>query len=238
MRMSGVRTLLMGGQACVYYGAAEFSRDLDLLVLADENNLLVLRHALDELEAQTIAVPQFRADFLERGHAIHFRCHRDDVKDLRIDVMSKLRGTDSFDRLWSRRTTIEVDGIEVDMLALPDLVIAKKTQRDKDWPMIRRLVEQSYFSLSEAPTDERLEFLFLELRTAELLMALASEHHQAAQRAAARRSAVRAALEGSAEDVWVALALEEAAERETDRIYWKPLKAELEHLRRSRSKPD
>ena len=25
-----VRTLLMGGQACVFYGAAEFSRDTDL----------------------------------------------------------------------------------------------------------------------------------------------------------------------------------------------------------------
>jgi hypothetical protein len=26
---SGVRALLMGGQACVFYGAAEFSRDSD-----------------------------------------------------------------------------------------------------------------------------------------------------------------------------------------------------------------
>ena len=25
----------MGGQACVFYGAAEFSRDTDLLILAD-----------------------------------------------------------------------------------------------------------------------------------------------------------------------------------------------------------
>jgi hypothetical protein len=31
IRRSGARTLLMGGQACVFYGAAEFSRDLDLL---------------------------------------------------------------------------------------------------------------------------------------------------------------------------------------------------------------
>jgi hypothetical protein len=29
-----VRALLMGGQACVFYGAAEFSRDTDLLILA------------------------------------------------------------------------------------------------------------------------------------------------------------------------------------------------------------
>ena len=34
-----VRALLMGGQACVFYGAAEFSRDTDFLILADPTNL-------------------------------------------------------------------------------------------------------------------------------------------------------------------------------------------------------
>ena len=35
MRVHRVRALLMGGQACVFYGAAEFSRDTDFAVLAD-----------------------------------------------------------------------------------------------------------------------------------------------------------------------------------------------------------
>ena len=39
-----VRALLMGGQACVFYGAAEFSRDTDLAVLAEPENLERLRH--------------------------------------------------------------------------------------------------------------------------------------------------------------------------------------------------
>ena len=34
IRTHRVRALLMGGQACVFYGAAEFSRDTDLAVLA------------------------------------------------------------------------------------------------------------------------------------------------------------------------------------------------------------
>lgn len=29
----------MGGQACVFYGAAEFSRDVDLAILAEPDNL-------------------------------------------------------------------------------------------------------------------------------------------------------------------------------------------------------
>ena len=39
MRAHRVRALLMGGQACVFYGAAEFSRDTDFAVLADAHNL-------------------------------------------------------------------------------------------------------------------------------------------------------------------------------------------------------
>jgi len=39
MRARRVRALLMGGQACVFYGAAEFSRDTDLAVVADAANL-------------------------------------------------------------------------------------------------------------------------------------------------------------------------------------------------------
>ncbi len=38
-----VQALLMGGQACVFYGAAEFSRDADLVVLAQVGKLQRLR---------------------------------------------------------------------------------------------------------------------------------------------------------------------------------------------------
>ena len=49
----------MGGQACVFYGAAEFSRDTDFAILADAANLARLRKALAELQAEPIAVPPF-----------------------------------------------------------------------------------------------------------------------------------------------------------------------------------
>ncbi len=67
-----VQCLLMGGQACVLYGAAEFSRDTDIAVLADADNLRQLGVALDRLQAVPIAVPPFDASYLLRGHAVHF----------------------------------------------------------------------------------------------------------------------------------------------------------------------
>ncbi len=63
----------MGGQACVSYGAAEFSRDLDLALLPDPTNLDRLEAALGELEAEVIAVPPFALKHLTEGLSVHFR---------------------------------------------------------------------------------------------------------------------------------------------------------------------
>ncbi len=157
--------LLMGGQACVLYGAAEFSRDLDLALLPDPANLDRLREALDDLEAEVIAIPPFRLEHLAEGLAVHFRCSRGDVADLRIDVMTRMRGLDPFPDLWRRRTTFDFGDETVDVLSLPDLIAAKKTQRDKDWPMIRRLVDVHYTTYRQEPSTERIAFWLRELRT-------------------------------------------------------------------------
>lgn len=82
-----VRALLMGGQACVFYGAAEFSRDTDFVLLSDADTLARLGKVLAELQADCIAVPPFEPDFLQRGHVIHFRCRRPDVAGIRIDII-------------------------------------------------------------------------------------------------------------------------------------------------------
>jgi len=217
----------MGGQACVFYGAAEFSRDLDLVVLADTDNLKRLREALAQLDAQPVAVPPSNFDYLARGHALHFRCRREDVRGLRIDVMSTLRGVAPFDELWGRRTTIELDGEFIDLLSFEDLVTAKKTQRAKDWPMIQRLMERVYFT-----SAADVEFLLRELRTPELLIDLVQQQPEAA--AMSSRRPVQAAMVGDIEAVEKALRDEEDLERARDRAYWAPLKRELEQLRRSR----
>ena len=96
------------------------------------------RKALTELEATRIFVPELTEDYLRRGYAVHFRGSAPEANRIRVDVMSVLRGVDSFDQLWQRRTTITDDAShEYDLLSLADLVKAKKTQRDRDWPMNR-----------------------------------------------------------------------------------------------------
>ena len=73
----------------MFYGAAEFSRDTDLVILADARNLARLRRALTDLEAGVVAVPPLRLEHLRRGHAVHFRCRHPDAFHMRVDVMSR-----------------------------------------------------------------------------------------------------------------------------------------------------
>ncbi|MBI4472465.1 MAG: hypothetical protein HY646_07330 [Acidobacteria bacterium] len=235
MRAHRVRVLLMGGQACVFYGAAEFSRDTDFAILADPANLTRLRKTLDELQAQVIAVPPFELKYLRQGHAIHFRCQHPEALGMRIDIMSKMRGVDPFSKLWKRRTTIELsDGLKCDLLSLPDLVLAKKTQRDKDWPMIRRLVEANYFQHRENPTRTQVKSWLRELRTPALLIELAQFHPSSCRRLVVERPLLAIAAAGNEHELEGALLKEEIAERERDKLYWMPLRKELERLRHNK----
>ena len=224
----------MGGQACVLYGAAEFSRDLDLALLPDPANLDRLEAALAELDAEVIAVPPLSLKHLAEGLAVHFRCREPRVAGLRIDLMTHMRGVAPFEELWARRTTFEFDDETIDVMSLPDLVAAKKTQRDKDWPMIRRLVDVSYLGHRSEPTPEQVEFWLRELRTPELLAEAARAHPGAAADLARERPLLKLALSGDLESGALdrALRAEEEAERRLDAEYWKPRREQIERLRR------
>jgi len=234
MRKHGVRCLLMGGQACVFYGAAEFSRDVDFAILAEPENLKRLQTALDELEAEVIAVPPFDASFLEMGLAIHFRCQAAGAEGMRVDVMTKMRGVDPFPELWKRRTTLAIDEFEIDLMSLPDLVKAKKTQRSKDWPMIQRLIEAHWFQHRHEPTPERINFWLRECRTPEILLELAHLFPTAAKALQSSRAVIASVFLNDTEAIEKSLDEERLVEVAADKAYWAPLRQELQRLRHSR----
>ncbi len=224
----------MGGQACVFYGAAQVSKDVDFLILADEANFKNLHLALEVLAAKRIAVPVFDPAVLERGHAVHFRCSAPGVEGLRIDVMSRLRDLSSFDQLWERRTVIgDLDGNEFHLLSVPDLVQAKKTQRAKDWPMIDSLVSIHFRENSLVPQPEWIEFWLREARSPELLVELISMFPIESRQLQKGRPLLSLAIDGNLPDLRTALDAEVRVEQEKDRVYWEPLKREMEGFRRA-----
>jgi hypothetical protein len=224
----------MGGQACVFYGAAQVSKDIDLVLLAGPENYQRLERALKSLNARRIAVPRFSPDVLARGHAVHFRCSAAGVEDLRIDLMTRLRDLPDFSILWQRRTVIaDATGEEFNLLSIPDMVDAKKTQRMKDWPIIELLVAIHYRENGANPQNDWIEFWLREARTPELLKELVHRFPSQAAASSTHRPLLNLAIAGEDESLRAALDAEVRAEQAKDRSYWAPLKAELEEFRRA-----
>lgn len=237
-RRRKVRALLMGGQACILYGAAEFSRDVDFAVAVSPRNLDRLRAALRDLRAEPVYFPPLGEEALARGHACHFRCRAPGLRGVRVDLMGRMRGADAFERLWARRARLKLAQVGVvDVVSLPDLVAIKKTQRDKDWPMVRRLVDADIASAAGTASGLRRRFWLRECRSPELLCGLVGRYPADAARLARKRPAIAAARGGRIRDVERELRREEDRERRLDRRYWAPLRAELEawRLRRRRT---
>ena len=222
----------MGGQACVFYGAAQVSKDVDFVVFADADNFSRLMRALHDLDAPRIAVPRFDPELLARGHAVHFRCRAAGVEGLRIDVMTRLRDLGDFEVLWDRRTIFADDtGVEFHLLSVPDLVTAKKTQRSKDWPVIELLVVIHHRQNSSNPRGDWIEFWLLEARTLDLIVRLCNDFPAEAAMLEARRPLLKIAQTGDLDALRTALDAEVRAEQAKDREYWQPLRKELEQFR-------
>jgi hypothetical protein len=113
-----------------------------------------------------------------------------------------------------------------------DLVQSKKTQRDKDWPMIRRLLEADYLQRRETASPEDIRGWLAELRTPAYLATLAREHGDL--RCSIPGRPWLAAPNLDEDGIAGRLDAEEKAVRQIDREYWAPLKRELESLRRAR----
>jgi hypothetical protein len=115
-------------------------------------------------------------------------------------------------------------GSAVDLLSSAILgARAKKTQQDKDWPMIRRLLEADFFNnRDDLPDPASLLFWLRELRTPEWLVALCNDFRELAIGEQGLRPFLGMALDGRVDAVKEALFLEEREERRRDREYWAP----------------
>jgi hypothetical protein len=234
IQASGTRALVIGGQACVFYGAAQFSKDIDFLILPEEENFRRFQQAMDELNAKRFAFPPLPPESLARGHAVHFRCDSLGFDGLRIDVMSRLRAIEDFETLWERRTIFtDEEGSQFHLLSPTDLVQSKKTQRSKDWPIIEALVTFHYAEMFATPTDDRIRFWLLEARSPETLVDICARFPEEAAELLKNRPLLALAIESNLLRLREELDAEKRREQEKDRLYWEPLKREMEEFRRA-----
>lgn len=136
-----VRYLVISGQACVLYGAAFFSQDLDLWIRPTRSNVTVLIEALRRLKARLhkltppLTLPNFR-----RGHGFHFRVPQPGSTDLFLDIMGQPPRVGGFDGAWKRAEGMKSPWGRLPVVSIEDLVEIKKTNRLADYEVITRLV--------------------------------------------------------------------------------------------------
>jgi hypothetical protein len=156
------------------------------------------------------------------------------------DDLSRMRNVPAFDVCRSRRSIMPVQDVgEVDVMGIEDLVTAKKTRRDKDWPVVTRLVDVHYRNFADEPIERRVAFWLRELRSPEMLVDLVRRTPDTAQAVADVRPAVARALDlargqGSHAAIRLAVRDEEEIERAADEAYWAPLLKERASMRRER----
>ncbi len=122
---SGVRYVLVGGYAVVFHGRPRATKDLDLLVALDPDNLQRLADALDQFGAPVNVVESARQ--LRAQDIVYFG-----APPLRVDLLGSASGVE-FDAVYARAVDTKLDDVPVRVIALDDLIANKRaTGRPRD----------------------------------------------------------------------------------------------------------
>ncbi len=136
----GVRYLVISGQACVLYGAAHFSQDLDLWVEPTQSNLRRWMGALARLRARVHKLtPPIQIPLLEKGHGFHFVVPIPGQAPLYLDIMGQPPRVRGFRQSARLGENIESPLGLLPVVSIEDLVEIKKTNRPGDYDVITRL---------------------------------------------------------------------------------------------------
>lgn len=116
---AGVRYLLVGGHAVSAHGKPRSTKDVDLWLAPDADNI---ERACDALHAFGVP-PEIIAAL--RGAGV------DDIVWLgraptRIDLLQRLPGVE-FETAWRRRVVLELDGVSISVIGKEDLIRNKRS---------------------------------------------------------------------------------------------------------------
>jgi predicted nucleotidyltransferase len=130
-----VKYLLIGGYAVSLHGFVRATNDIDLAVSDDPENAQAVVNALHEFG--------FRSGVSTELFTTKRSVVRMGVEPVKIEILNYLEGP-GFDAAYERRTSIKVEDITVDLIALDDLYANKAAVgRSQDLTDIERLKERN-----------------------------------------------------------------------------------------------
>jgi predicted nucleotidyltransferase len=127
-----VEYLVVGGYAMAAHGHPRYTGDIDLWILAGPENAALIIEALGDFGFGSLGLRE--EDFQKPQQVIQLG-----FPPSRVDLMTDIDGL-VFSECWPRRVEIEVDGIAIHTISLPDLIRNKEaTGRLQDLADLERL---------------------------------------------------------------------------------------------------
>ncbi|MEN8150537.1 MAG: hypothetical protein ABFS86_11995 [Planctomycetota bacterium] len=131
----GVRYLIVGGLAFIYHAKPRFTKDLDLWVAADDENVARANLALSEFGSPALLDLGADDQVLQIG-----------VAPNRIDVLRALPGPD-FGDAWERRISATYGGAPAEWVHIEDLLAIKESidvpRHREDARVLREVIRRS-----------------------------------------------------------------------------------------------
>ena len=125
LRSHGVEYLLIGGYAVIYHGFPRATGDLDIWIAMDPENARRMVDAVQEFGFDTPDLSP--ALFLQDDSMV-----RMGNVPLRIEILTRISGV-GFEECYRDRIVDEMDGVEVSLISLRDLLANKRASgRHKD----------------------------------------------------------------------------------------------------------
>ena len=131
--------VIIGGFAAVTHGSSLMTRDLDICVVLNEENLVRLRRLLGDWHPTHRMTPQKLSflDFPQAGPVQNLYLETDHGI---IDILSSVLGVGDFKRLRDHAEVLEIRGRRYPVISLEDLITAKEAcGREKDLLAVKEL---------------------------------------------------------------------------------------------------
>jgi predicted nucleotidyltransferase len=125
LSLKKVEYLVVGGYAVIFHGYVRTTGDLDIWVALNPENAAKLEAAIRSMGFNP---PGLKGEWFVRKGAVL----RIGEEPLRFDIINDIDGV-IFAECYARRVEADIEGIQVNMISLPDLKTNKKASgRNKD----------------------------------------------------------------------------------------------------------
>ena len=123
---NSVRYVVIGGIAMMLHGSAHVTQDVDFAVARDSKNLSSLAVALAPLHPKLRGISEDVPFMLDERMLKNTANLTIDTDWGALDILGDVSGVKSFDELWQNSVTLELEGVQVRVASLEDLIRMKR----------------------------------------------------------------------------------------------------------------